>query len=77
MSKKRNQTICCRQCAGEGVEECRFCAGTGLFKVGWRFMSGCGCESFQYSGMVLADEAGKCVVLARTLRLYLRLGAFS
>lgn len=33
MSRKPNQTVCCRQCVGEGVEECRFCAGTGMFKV--------------------------------------------
>ena len=36
MAKNRDATVCCRQCAGEGVEECRFCAGTGLFKVGRR-----------------------------------------
>eukprot|EP00904_Undaria_pinnatifida_P012920 jgi/Undpi1/8759/HiC_scaffold_25.g11221.m1 len=34
MAKKRDKTVCCRQCAGEGVVECRFCAGTGLFKIG-------------------------------------------
>ena len=36
MSQKKNQTVCCRQCAGEGIEECRFCAGTGMFKVRYR-----------------------------------------
>ncbi|CAM9096171.1 unnamed protein product [Ascophyllum nodosum] len=38
ISQKRNATVCCRQCAGEGVCECRFCAGTGLFKVGAELM---------------------------------------
>ncbi|CAB1118277.1 unnamed protein product [Ectocarpus sp. CCAP 1310/34] len=38
MSRKANQTVCCRQCAGEGIEECRFCAGTGMFKIGSELM---------------------------------------